>query len=205
MATATTHLTHTVPPPQIRALNPRRDLSRVADLIELCFADSLDPDGQRYIKRMRRAGPTSRSRWFDPPHFNFNMTAEGFVWQEEEKIVGNISLIPFASLSHPIYLIANVAVHPDFRRKGIARALTVAALQQVQNRRVRSTWLQVRDNNIPALGLYESIGFHEKARRTTWTLLPGNLKGEAPPGTRNRSTKITALEIPKKMAASKLS
>jgi len=184
MAAAATHLTHTVPPAQIRPLNPRRDLNHVADLIELCFADSLDPDGQRYLERMRRTGPTSGGGWFDPLPFNFNMSAAGFVWQEGGEIVGNISLIPFTSLSRPIYLIANVAVHPDFRRKGIARALTVAALEQAQSRRVRSIWLQVRDNNIPAVELYESIGFHEKARRTTWTLLPGNLKGEAPSGTR---------------------
>ena len=184
MATATTHLSHSSPPGQIRALNPRRDLSRVANLIELCFSETLDPDGQRYLRRMRQAGQRSRGGWFDPPLFYTNIAAEGFVWQEEDEIIGNISLIPFASLSRPIYLIANVAVHPDYRRKGIARALTVHALDHIQNRRIRSIWLQVRDNNIPAVRLYESIGFTEKAHRTTWTLSPGNMKGEIPSGSR---------------------
>jgi len=184
MATITTHLAHSTRPAQIRPLNPRRDLSRVADLIELCFGETLDPDGQRYLQRMRRTRQFHGGRWFNPPPFYINLTAEGFVWQESGEIVGNISLIPFTSLPHFIYLIANVAVHPDYRRKGIARALTAAALEQAQSRNSRSIWLQVRDNNIPAISLYEAVGFIERARRTTWTLLPGNLKGEAPSGGR---------------------
>jgi ribosomal protein S18 acetylase RimI-like enzyme len=184
MATATTHLTQTAPPAQIRALNPRKDLCQVADLIELCFAETLDPDGKRYLNRMRRAGRNSRDSWFYLPSFTANIKVDGFVWQEDGEIVGNISLIPFISLGRPTYLIANVAVHPNYRRKGIARALTKVSVEYIQNRRVQSIWLQVKETNMPALRLYESMGFNEKARRTTWTLLPGNLAGETPSGSR---------------------
>jgi ribosomal protein S18 acetylase RimI-like enzyme len=184
MTTATTQLRSSAPNAQLRPLNPRRDLGHVADLIELCFAETLDLDGKRYLERMRKADMSGKRRWFDSVPLRVQLTAEGFVWQENGKIVGNISLIPFASLGGPIYLIANVAVHPDYRRKGIARALTNAALQWIAKRRVRSVWLQVRDTNLPAIRLYESIGFIERARRTTWTLLPGKMKGDAPSGTR---------------------
>ena len=184
MAAVTTQLSQSVPPAQIRPLNPRKDLNRVADLIELCFADTLDPDGQRYLKRMRRAGKNSGIRWFEPSAFYVNMTADGFVWQEDGEIIGNISLIPFSTLGRPIYLIANVAVHPDHRRKGIARALTVAALKQAQGRRIQSIWLQVRDINDPAIHLYESLGFIERARRTTWSLAPGKLNALGTSGAR---------------------
>jgi hypothetical protein len=81
-------------------------------------------------------------------------------------------------------LIANVAVHPDFRRQGIARALTDAALAWTQKRRVRSVWLQVRDDNLPAIRLYETSGFTERARRTTWIVLPDELRGMTPAGIR---------------------
>jgi GNAT superfamily N-acetyltransferase len=184
MATITTHLTNSTRPKQIRPLDPRRDLSRVADLIELCFSETLDPDGQRYIQRMRQSGKMAEGRWFNPPSFSVNMIAEGFIWQENGEIVGNISLIPFSTLSRKINLIANVAVHPDFRRRGIARALTVAALEQAQTHHIRSIWLQVRDTNETAFNLYKSLGFVEKARRTTWTLLPGKLRVEIPSGGR---------------------
>jgi GNAT superfamily N-acetyltransferase len=170
--------------PQLRPINPRRDLGEVADLIELCFTDTIDPDGQRYLRRMRQAAQPRLNRWFDSTAFQVSVTAEGFVWEESGKIVGNISLIPFTNVGRPIYLIANVAVHPDYRRKGIARALTMAALEWANKRPIRSVWLQVRDNNPPAVRLYESLGFIERARRTTWTVQPGNLKGEATPGVR---------------------
>lgn len=182
--TAVTNISQTRTTGQIRPLNPRRDLVRVADLIELCFAESLDPDGQRYLKRMRQAGKSNRGRLFDSHRFFENLTADGFVWQEDGDIIGNISLIPFGSLARPIYLIANVAVHPDYRRRGIARALTLAAMEKAQSRRVRSIWLQVRENNSAAVHLYETLGFIERARRTTWTLLPGNLKLKAASGAR---------------------
>lgn len=41
--------------PHIRPLNVLRDLSAVADLIELCFSPTMDHDGQRYLSDMRRA------------------------------------------------------------------------------------------------------------------------------------------------------
>ena len=168
---------------QLRPLSQRRDLSAVADLIELCFAETLDGDGKRYLHCMRRAAKKS-NYWFDSAAFQMNVTTEGFVWEEDGRIIGNISLIPFASFGRPIYLIANVAVHPDSHRRGIARALTDAALEWTQKRRIRSVWLQVRDDNLPAVSLYESTGFIKRARRTTWISQPGNLEGEAPSGMR---------------------
>ena len=45
-------------------------------------------------------------------------------------------------------------------------------------------WLQVRDDNPSAVKLYESQGFIEQARRTTWTIQPGKLEGESPVGGR---------------------
>lgn len=41
--------------PQVRSLNVLRDLSTVADLIELCFSNMMDNEGQRYLSDMRRA------------------------------------------------------------------------------------------------------------------------------------------------------
>lgn len=92
----------------------------------------------------------------------------GFVWEENGSLVGNLSLIPFSQRGRRMYLIANVAVHPDHRRRGIARALTCATLQHLQRGEFDLPWLQVRDDNPSALELYQSLGFHEQFRRTTW-------------------------------------
>ena len=160
----------------LRPLNPRRDLSRIADLIELCFAENLSADGRQYLRHMRRVAHGFSNRWFDSAPLSF-LSSEGFVWEDENKrIVGNISLIPFIRRGRPIYLIANVAVHPNYRRRGIAQALTLAALNQARKRLAGAVWLQVRANNPGAIHLYKKNGFMEQARRTTWLRNPGDPK-----------------------------
>ena len=173
------------PPPEkhLRPLNSRRDLGQVADLVELCFAENLSVDGQHYLRRMRQIAKNQSGSWFDLAPLPFT-SAEGFVWEDNGTIVGNISLIPFIKRGRPLYLIANVAVHPDYRRQGIARALTEAALEQARKRHAHSAWLQVRDDNPSAVELYESTGFTERARRTTWLRKPGNPKSEPATGVR---------------------
>jgi GNAT superfamily N-acetyltransferase len=140
---------------------------------------------------MRQAAQSYRNHWFGRATFQITDTADGFVWEENGRIVGNISLIPFVNLGNMIYLIANVAVHPDYRRRGIARSLTKAALEWTQKKRNCSVWLQVRDNNPPAYQLYESTGFIERARRTTWKCMPGEIQGTAPSGIRITSPKTS--------------
>lgn len=53
--------------------------------------------------------------------------------------------------------IIEVAVHPDCRRKGIARSLITSAIQSAEG--LNTVFLEVRESNTPAVGLYESLGF----------------------------------------------
>ncbi len=55
--------------------------------------------------------------------------------------------------------VTNVAVDEAFHRKGIARALLQELFVQAQKRGVLALTLEVRKSNIPALSLYESLGF----------------------------------------------
>lgn len=155
--------------PNVRPLNILRDLPAVADLIELCFSDTMDSEGRGYIREMRRAGyDNSFLRWANRAADTTSLPLTGYVWEEDGRIVGNTSLVPFRHRSQKLYLIANVAVHPDHRRKGIARALTERALQHARVKNVNNIWLHVRDDNATAVQLYTSLGFSEQARRTTW-------------------------------------
>jgi len=155
--------------PNLRALNVLRDLPAVADLIELCFSNTMDSDGQRYVADMRRAGrDDSFLHWATKMSESASLPLTGYIWEKSGKIVGNASLVPFRHKGKRIYLIANVAAHPDFRRHGIARAVTERALQHTAERKVSATWLHVRDDNPGALQLYTDLGFQERARRTSW-------------------------------------
>jgi len=159
--------------PHVRALNVLRDLTVVADLIELCFSNTMDNDGQRYLSDMRRASRDEGiMRWANHLAETTSLPLTGYVWEENNKIIGNASLIPFRDQGKRVYLIANVATHPDFRRRGIARVLTQRAVNHARKKNASAVWLHVRDDNPGAVKLYADLGFQEIARRTAWTANP---------------------------------
>jgi hypothetical protein len=92
----------------------------------------------------------------------------GYVWENDGKLIGNASLVPFRYKGNRLYLIANVAVHPEYRRRGIARELTQKALNHAIEHKAAAIWLHVRDDNPAAIQLYTDLDFREHARRTTW-------------------------------------
>jgi ribosomal protein S18 acetylase RimI-like enzyme len=164
----------------IRRLNARYDLEAIADLVELCFFDTLDMDGRNYLKSMREAARSMRLMgWANTLYDQSPTPLTGLVWEQQGHIIGNLSLIPITVKKQHCYMIANVAVHPDYRGHGIGRTLTTAGLEFARQRHVPTVWLQVRDNNPPAIHLYESLKFEERTRRTTW-LLAGEAKAGSP-------------------------
>ena len=62
----------------------------------------------------------------------------------------------------------NIAVSPDFRRKGIAESLIEALISLLRDRKSRCLILEVRASNVPAITLYEKLGFHEIGRRRNY-------------------------------------
>ncbi len=159
--------------PQVRSLNILRDLPAVADLIELCFSPTMDQDSQRYLADMRRASrDDSFMNWANHITESTSLPLTGYVWEENNKIVGNASLMPFRDQGKRIFLIANVATHPDQRRHGIARILTQRAMEHARNKKATAIWLHVRDDNPGAIKLYADLGFQEIARRTAWQAIP---------------------------------
>jgi GNAT superfamily N-acetyltransferase len=147
----------------------RRDLEAVADLVELCFSDTLDLEGRNFLRGMREtARSASLMGWTDSLIDHSPTPQTGLVWEQDERLIGNVSLIPITVSSRRCYLIANVAVHPEFRGQGIGRQLTFAAMEFARSRHVPAVWLQVRDDNPSAIHIYRQLSFIERARRTTW-------------------------------------
>jgi GNAT superfamily N-acetyltransferase len=160
-------------PPNLRPLNIFRDLPQVADLIELCFSATMDEDGQSYLQQMRRAGhDNSFLKWANSAIEGASVPLSGIVWEENGSIVGNVSLIVHNYKGRKITLIANVATHPDYRRRGIGRALTERAMLQARQKGAQELWLQVREDNPTAIKIYRDLGFIERARRTTYQTTP---------------------------------
>jgi [ribosomal protein S18]-alanine N-acetyltransferase len=61
--------------------------------------------------------------------------------------------------------ILNIAVHLDFRRKGVASALLVAALDEFRRSAIARVFLELRESNLPARALYDRHGFAPSGRR----------------------------------------
>jgi ribosomal protein S18 acetylase RimI-like enzyme len=155
--------------PEIRYLDNTTDLIPVADLIETCFSEHMDAEGYEYLNHIRKAARDARFlRWIPGSREMVSYPLHGFVCLEDNKVVGNLTLIPVLVRDHWRYLIVNVAVHPNYRRRGIARQLTLKGLQHIREHGASSAWLQVRDDNRGAIDLYKSLGFQERAIRTTW-------------------------------------
>jgi ribosomal-protein-alanine N-acetyltransferase len=61
--------------------------------------------------------------------------------------------------------IATIATHPDFRRQGIGRQLLAYALRHALDEGARSSFLEVRESNLPAQEMYRQFGYEATGRR----------------------------------------
>ena len=90
-----------------------------------------------------------------------NRVARCLVIRLGGRLVGYLCLW---EIGHEIH-ITNLAVHPDWRRQGLARSLIQSVLEDARGRGVTLAFLEVRPTNTEALGLYESLGFSVIGRR----------------------------------------
>ncbi len=92
-----------------------------------------------------------------------NPLAVFFVAQsaEDEQAVGYIGM-------HHILdegAIASIVVHPDYRRGGVATALITEAVDYAKENELYRLTLEVRVSNLPAIALYEGMGFKREGIR----------------------------------------
>lgn len=68
--------------------------------------------------------------------------------------------------------LGNVAVAGEARQRGLGKVLVEAALARVQSRGARECFLEVRESNLVARRLYESLGFASIGRRRRYYSRP---------------------------------
>jgi ribosomal-protein-alanine N-acetyltransferase len=64
--------------------------------------------------------------------------------------------------------VLDLAVEPEFRRAGIARRLMLTVLEEARARAAAVVLLEVRASNLPAVALYQSLGFAETGVRRAY-------------------------------------
>jgi len=141
----------------LRPLNPARDLPAVAELLRIAFQEEIGYQEASWLREMETIGAFTPLAWLmgQVSHALGGMLS-GFVWEEDGRIVGNVTI---SRLSAENWLISNVAVHPDYRRQGIARQLMEASLDWIRGRNAHWVVLQVRHDNEAAKRLYRDLGF----------------------------------------------
>jgi len=170
----------------LRRLNPYRDLRQVTALIAETFGADLDAEGRAALRDMQVLG------WLGPL-LAFVLAADpqlqrmlqGYVWIEEGRVVGNLSLQSGLRDGERWY-ISNVAVAPACRGRGIAQALVEAALEEAQREGGDWATLQVEADNEAACRLYARLGFEALGGMAY-------LRLEAPPATPPAAPQLSSL------------
>ncbi|MFH1336024.1 MAG: ribosomal protein S18-alanine N-acetyltransferase [Candidatus Zixiibacteriota bacterium] len=124
------------------------DLDEIARLEKICFSD-----------------PWNRKCFEEELEHQFCMP---LVVRLDHQVVG------YACLWHvdEQMEIANFAVSPEFRRRGIGRRLMEEVLLESRERGCTSVILSVRESNLSAKNLYEEFGYVEVGRRKRYYRYP---------------------------------
>lgn len=146
----------------VRAVNFRKDVPQIMKLLRLAFGDGEN-----------RKRPFSSS--FELPPFWLwgsdsltNRLRNGLVWEDNGRLAGNLTIIRYPASRR--FLIVNVAVHPDWRRRGIARKLMAEAMNLAKVEGQTAVLLQVDKSNDGARALYQQMNFETIGHIANWQI-----------------------------------
>lgn len=97
------------------------------------------------------------------------------------KLVENGEIVAFA-ISQVVLdeaTLFNIAVDPAFQHQGFGKRLLSEFILQLQKRGVATLWLEVRESNVVAQKLYDSLGFNEVTVRKNYYPIPEGGKENA--------------------------
>lgn len=122
----------------------KQDILQLAELEKRCFSDPWSVSAFEYELK------NPLSVWL--------VAAEG---DQVAGYVGSQTVIDESDMM-------NIAVAPAYRRQGIAEKLISMLIVQLKDRGSYSLTLEVRASNIPAIGLYQKLGFTQVGRRPNY-------------------------------------
>jgi ribosomal protein S18 acetylase RimI-like enzyme len=157
-------------------------MGQIAALMEEAFAGNLTRQSREALRELKIMSHFGPFLWLlDRISPGFHETFRGFVWVEEGRIVGNVSVGRMGPYSLR-WLISNVAVQPDYKGQGIAHYLVQAAMDLAREHGGEWALLQVYTDNVPACRLYQHLGFEQIAAVTELHLERAGAVAIAPNG-----------------------
>lgn len=176
---------------KIRAFDIQNDMDGMVDLIEIAFAGDLARWGSNFREQMQMAQKVvPLLKFLRRVSSVFRHTFDGFVWENGRQMAAFV-MVQKVGLSQTHWQIGNVATHPDYRRRGLARKLVTKAMDHAKTHGATMCTLEVRAVAEPAYNLYRSLGFLHYDSHTVLKLdtLP-TLKAKPLPGYRIRAMKF---------------
>ena len=119
-------------------------VSQVAELEKLCFSD---PWSEKSVASELE-----------------NKLAYWLVAVEDDRVAGYVGSQTVCGETDMM----KIAVHPDFRRRGVAESLVNALVEDLQKQESHSLTLEVRASNEAAQKLYEKLGFMQVGLRKNY-------------------------------------
>ena len=126
----------------------KRDTKQLAELDKVCFAV-----------------PWSEQAFIDETE---NELANYIIAEDNGTVIGYVGYWKVVDEGH----ITNIAVSPDYRRKGIASEMLSRIIKAAYDDNLYLLTLEVRKSNIAAQKLYEKFGFEPLGERKNYYHLP---------------------------------
>ena len=123
----------------------RADVARIAEIERISFSDPWS------VEALETAMGLSHVRFF--------VAEEG--GGSAARVVGYVVALVMSDEGE----IADLAVDPAARRRGLGALLLARVMEEMDRRGVRALYLEVRASNVAALGLYRAHGFEAVGRR----------------------------------------
>jgi len=120
------------------------DVAAIAELEKVCFSDPWSADSIAY-------------ELVNPLSYWLVAELDGVV----AGYVGSQSVLDAADMM-------NIAVAPNYRKRGIGQALVNALTDYLSKNNVIALLLEVRVSNRPAISMYEKLGFQQVGKRPNY-------------------------------------
>lgn len=129
-----------------------------------------DIPGAAELERLYFSMPWSRKQLtesLENPAYLF------LVMEENDKIAGYAGLLRIMDEGD----VTNIVIEESYRGRGLGRKLTAALLEEGQKCGIREFTLEVRVSNLPAIHIYESLGFTKEGLRRNFYEKPSEDAG----------------------------
>lgn len=135
---------------------PKDDTASTLKDLEILPMTFDDLEDVLSIERLSYPSPWSRSQFEKELQNRFSNKLVAKVAHDNREVIA--AFIIFWVVADEAHIL-NIAVRPDFRRKGIAKSLLFFTLNNLEERGVKEAFLEVRRSNSAAQSLYNYFSF----------------------------------------------